>query len=305
MKPIEKDGHHLRLFTIGKARFLAYPECGARLLSWHQSMPSGASAELILWPEGSLDEPAKIGKVRGGNPVLFPFSARTFCEGDIGFWRTPQGNRLPMQPHGYARGGTFELLSVREDAFASRFVPSAACNEAYPFQYEFTVSYRFHEDGFEVDFELRNLDEVAIPWSAGHHFYFAMPADHREAYHYQIDAAQTYRHASDGSLSAFSGVPLSGDFSDPRLVDLIHCSLRSPVARFGPYADGKNVEIAFKNPGSPDPWNCFVTWTETARSPFYCVEPWMGPPNGPEHGRGVKLVAPGALGRFCVSVRLK
>jgi galactose mutarotase-like enzyme len=49
----------------------------------------------------------------------------------------------------------------------------------------------------------------------------------------------------------------------------------------------------------------FVTWTFAPDSPFYCVEPWMGPPNAPEHKVGLHLVAPGETQRFAVSVEVR
>ena len=45
-----------------------------------------------------------------------------------------------------------------------------------------------------------------------------------------------------------------------------------------------------------------VTWTGSDDAPYYCVEPWMGPPNAPEHQRGLHLVPPGGTETFAVSV---
>ena len=48
-----------------------------------------------------------------------------------------------------------------------------------------------------------------------------------------------------------------------------------------------------------------LTWTEKPDSPFYCVEPWMGPPNAPAHKTGLSLVEPGKIQRFVVEVSLR
>jgi galactose mutarotase-like enzyme len=55
----------------------------------------------------------------------------------------------------------------------------------------------------------------------------------------------------------------------------------------------------------PPPEAAFVTWTLDAQSPFYCVEPWMGPANAPENKVGLHLVAPGASDKFTVRVSVK
>ena len=47
------------------------------------------------------------------------------------------------------------------------------------------------------------------------------------------------------------------------------------------------------------------TWTLAADSPYFCVEPWMGPPNAAEHKVGLHFVAPGATEKFTVSASVK
>ena len=55
----------------------------------------------------------------------------------------------------------------------------------------------------------------------------------------------------------------------------------------------------------PPPEAVFVTWTAADDSPFYCVEPWMGPSNSPDTKIGLHWVAPGTIGKFTVSVSVK
>ena len=110
--------------------------------------------EVIHWPEmPALDQP--IAKVRGGNPILFPFSARTFDRGDIHFWRAPDGKRLPMPMHGFARQGTFELEHIDPQGFSARLRPTAEDREAFPFDYEFRVAYRFEPTALTCEFTQR------------------------------------------------------------------------------------------------------------------------------------------------------
>ena len=54
----------------------------------------------------------------------------------------------------------------------------------------------------------------------------------------------------------------------------------------------------------PSPWTALVAWTENDSSPFYCVEPWMGPPNSHDHGKGLHWVDPGESDVFSVTVSL-
>ena len=65
---------------------LVSPEHGARILRWERE-----GREIITWPEDA--DWSKILKVRGGNPVLFPFVARHFVDGKNEFWRDASRNR--------------------------------------------------------------------------------------------------------------------------------------------------------------------------------------------------------------------
>ena len=56
---------------------------------------------------------------------------------------------------------------------------------------------------------------------------------------------------------------------------------------------------------TPAPHTTVVTWTFSETVPYYCVEPWMGPPNAPEHRVGLHHVAPGETQSFVVDVSVR
>jgi galactose mutarotase-like enzyme len=55
----------------------------------------------------------------------------------------------------------------------------------------------------------------------------------------------------------------------------------------------------------PSPEATFVTWTLADDSPFYCVEPWMGPANAVENKTGLQWVAPGQSQSFIVDIAIQ
>jgi galactose mutarotase-like enzyme len=89
------------------------------------------------------------------------------------------------------------------------------------------------------------------------------------------------------------------------LIDTFHTHLRSNEAVFGEKERGGDVRVRLGPDKVPPPDAVFVTWTLADDSPFYCVEPWMGPANAPEHKVGLQLVAPGDTQKFIVSVSVK
>lgn len=306
MEKVPYLGRTLTRWRVGKSTFLALPEMGARLMNWNVVLGDGSVRDVIYWPElASLEE---FHRVRGGNPILFPFSARTFDRGDIHFWRDPSGVRRPMPMHGFARQGEFKVAQIDPAGFTAEFVPGVEARAAYPYEYRFSVTYRFEPLGLSCEFSLENLGREALPWSAGHHFYFTLPWSEgaaREDYLIRIPAGHRLRQDAKGLLAA--GPPLKEEESiaNPDLIDTIHSQLRQNEVVFGEKGRPGDVAIRIGTQKKPPPDASFVTWTAAEDSPFYCVEPWMGPPNAPENKTGLHLVPAGAKETFAVSVHLR
>jgi len=306
METITYNGTTLHRWQCGPSTYLVRPELGARLMNWNLRMADGSFRDVIHWPDAADFD--NFAKIRGGNPILFPFSARTFHKGKITYWKDQNGEVRPMPQHGFSREGQFELIEMTEAGFAAKLVPNDTAREAYPFDYSFVVRYAFSDVSFKVYLELTNHDQQPILWSAGHHFYFSLPwheALSRKDYRFEIPAKKGFTHAPDGSLLPIKPYTPQGSFDDPAVCDRIHTRLNGDQAVFGPNGGEEDVGIRILGDSTTySTWNAFVTWTEKPDSPFYCVEPWMGPPNSPEHGKGLHAVNPGETSTFGVEVAL-
>lgn len=307
MEKIEYQGRSLRRWRVGGSTFLAWPERGARLMNWNVALGDGSIRDVIHWPEdANYDD---FPKVRGGNPILFPFVGRSFDRGDIFFWRAPDGIRRPMPMHGVARQGQFELVDADARGFAARFLPGDEARAAYPFAYEFVVRYRFEPAALACELTLTNTDRQPLPWCAGHHFYFKLPwaeGTRRSDYLIRILAAKRLRQDGQGRMVAGPELGLDENVANPALIDTHHSQLRSCEAVFGEKGRPGDVVVRLGADPVPPPESEFVTWSASPEAPFYCVEPWMGPPNAYElRSAGLQWVNPGATGRFSVSVALR
>jgi galactose mutarotase-like enzyme len=307
MEKIDYQGHPLRRWRVGSSTFLAWPERGARLINWNVELGDGSIRDVIHWPEDA--DFGEIAKVRGGNPILFPFPGRCFDRGDIFFWRTPDGVRRPMPMHGFARQGAFELVHADARGFAARFQPGEEARTAYPFDYEFTVTYRFEPGGLVCEFTLANTGKEPLPWCAGHHFYFRLPwaeGAQRSDYLIRIQSQKRLKQDAQGQMVPGPELHLEENLGNPALIDTHHSQLRSSEAVFGERGKPGDIVVRLGTDSVPAPGAEFVTWTASDDAPFYCVEPWMGPPNAWEQSSsGLEWVKPGAVGRFTVSVALR
>ena len=305
MENIPYLGERLIRWRAGSSSFLALPERGARLMNWNVTLGDGSVRDIIHWPE--VESLSDFHRIRGGNPILFPFAGRTFDRGEIHQWRNESGQRQPMPMHGFARQGSFRLTRLDEGGFSALFLPDTAARGSYPFDYEFQVSYRFEGLGLYVELELSNRGNTPIPWSAGHHFYFTVPWTpglRRSDYLLEIPAGRAVRHYESGRLVEAPGLTGRESLDHPDLADTIFTNLRGHTFQLTEQPTGQKLKFrtGFNNTVSRDA--AVVTWTESPQSPFYCIEPWMGPPNSVENKQGLHLVGPGQTQKFTVEIML-
>ncbi|MBW7895282.1 MAG: aldose epimerase [Opitutaceae bacterium] len=307
MEKVNFAGHELRRWRVGHSTFLALPEKGARLMNWNLTLGDGSVRDVLYWPEDA--DFGNIAQVRGGNPILFPFNARSYDRGDIHFWRAADGVRRPMPMHGLARQGEFTVTHADATGFTALYQPDAAAREAYPYDYEFTVRYRFESLGLICELSLQNRGSEPLPWSAGHHFYFTLPWSEgmqRSDYSIRLPAAERCKQDfTTGSLKPGPELPEVVNLAAPELIDTIHLGLTRNTVVFGEHGHAGDVIVTLGADPVPPPDAAIVTWSGGAEVPFYCVEPWMGPPNAVEHKRGFHHVAPGQTQTFTVAVRVK
>ena len=304
MEIVEFEGESLYRWKLGASTFIANPRRGARLMNWFLEMADGSARDVLYWPENA-DMGGGFAHVRGGNPILFPFCGRSHADGRVGLWKAPDGRVLPMEAHGYARQGEFELADATDYGFAARFIPSAEAEAAYPYEYDFTVHYRFNEFSLGCDLKLSNRGGSPIPWCAGHHFYFKLPwheGASRKDYRIECDAKKAFRIDERGALVPADPV-FPCDFSDAALWNRVNCRLKTQTVRFGPKSGEEDITIRIGDSPKPDPRTTLVAWTEGDASPFYCVEPWMGAPNA-SGNKSFHMVDPGSSQVFSVEVSI-
>lgn len=306
MDKVSYLGTTLTRWRVGQSTFLAWPEKGARLMNWNLTLGDSSVRDILYWPElTGLDD---FHRVRGGNPILFPFNARVFDQGDIHFWRAADGVRRAMPMHGLARQGDFRVTHCDATGFTALFLPGEEARACYPYDYEFTVRYRFEPLGLLCEFSLQNLGALPLPWSAGHHFYFTLPWTDglsRSDYAIRIPATRRARQDGKGLLIPGSKLQEIENLDNPELIDAIHLGLKDNSAIFGERGHAGDVIVRIGADKLPASEATFVTWSESATAPYFCVEPWMGPPNAPENKVGLYYVAPGQTQTFTVAVNIK
>jgi galactose mutarotase-like enzyme len=305
MERIPYLGHTIFKWQVGTSSFLALPEMGARLMNWNVTLGDGSVRDIVYWPE--VENLDAIASVRGGNPILFPFCGRSYDRGEIHHWRAEDGVSRPMPLHGLARQGKFRTIRLDEGGFSAQYLPDEAAKVSYPYDYEFIVSYRFDPRGLFVELQLTNLGIKPMPWSAGHHFYFTLPwsaGRYRKDYLFETAATKQYQRDERGGLVPFTRASAREALANPNLIDLIHTGLRRELFSLTEVPTGNRLLFRSGMANSPAGDLAVVTWTAEDKSPFYCIEPWMGPPNAAETKVGLHMVAPGQTQKFYVEINI-
>jgi galactose mutarotase-like enzyme len=283
------------------ARLRLAPQFGGRLLSWHVG-----GEPIIYWPEhADWGRPARI---RGGNPLLFPFLGRHRVEGRIGEWRDRVGIVRALPVHGFARDLPFQhTLDADGRGLVMTLAHSDATRAQYPFAFRFEAAYRLADaHTLEVALTTTNLGDAPLPYYAGHHFYFALPHPLRAETVLELPRTVRRHQLDDGAISdAVPGEPRY-TLDDPRIHDRFHCLdgvPGEPVRLVSPSL-GRTVEIDLQRAGSA-PWYAVTTWTEANTSDFYCVEPWLGLPDAIHNGLGLRWLAPGQAETAALRIAVK
>ncbi|MBW0449437.1 aldose epimerase [bacterium M00.F.Ca.ET.228.01.1.1] len=265
------------------------PQAGGRLLSWIID-----GEEVIHWPEhADWSQPARI---RGGNPLLFPFLGRHRVDGKIGYWRDAQGTVRELPMHGFARDLPFDAhADVHGAGLRLVLTDSEATRGGYPFGFRFEAAYTLIDARtLEVTLTTTNTGDAALPYYAGHHFYFTLPHTQRAATSLELPPTARRFQQADGSISAAEPGEARYTLDEARIHDRFHCLTgvpSQPVKLTAPGLD-RVITIDLNRPDSV-PWYAVTTWTEAADSDFYCVEPWLGLPDAIHNGMGLRWLEPG------------
>ncbi|WP_206952637.1 aldose epimerase family protein [Trinickia acidisoli] len=284
----------------GASHLQLAPQFGARLLSWRIG-----DETVIYWPEHP--DWSNVARLRGGNPLLFPFLGRHRVDGRIGEWRDEQGAVRVLPMHGFARDLPFSHeLDADAQGVRMTLTDTAATREQYPFAFRFQAAYRLADaHTLDVTLTTSNLGDAPLPYYAGHHFYFALPHTLRGETTLALPPTERRRQLADGSISAPEPGAPRYTLDDPLIHDRFHCLRGAPAqpVRLECPSLRRRIDIDLDRPDSA-PWYAVTTWTEADTSDFYCVEPWLGLPDAIHNGLGLRWLEPGRTETASLRIRV-
>jgi galactose mutarotase-like enzyme len=247
---------------------------------------SVAGREVLFLDEATLLDETK--NVRGGVPVLFPSPGKLTQDR----WAR-DGRSGVLGQHGFARNLPWELVSQGRSEVALRLLPTAATRVNYPFEVQ--LDYRFSVTGpaLRIEQRIHNAGTAPMPFGCGFHPYFRVPQADKAAARIETTATRAFDNVTKQEVALAGPIDLSVKEVDLHLEDhgRADCALV--------LGDGARIEVS----GSPELAR-WVIWTVAGKE-FVCLEPWTGPGDGLNTGRGLLYAAPGETRTLWTEIALK
>lgn len=230
-------------------------------------------------------------------PILFPIIGKP-----TGGFLVYGGQKLALQPHGFARTSTFEVQELTTRYVRLTLSASALTWPLYPFNFVLQVEFRISEAQLLQTVVIRNEGAEPMPASFGFHPALRWPAgpgqSERQRHRLEFSMAQTgswYRCRPAGQLETVDAPALlpvqtlalqDELFAEGALV--IDPVTGSAVTVFD--SRGALLELVWSD------CSCLGLWSLPG-APFFCIEPWQGHPP-PQGAHNALLDKPGS---FCLA----
>jgi galactose mutarotase-like enzyme len=274
---------------------------GAQLISF-----KNASGTEYLWQ----GDPAYWS---GQAPLLFP---------TVGALRNGKtmidGREYEMKRHGFARKMEFSKLNSTTSSAAFSLRASDETKNQFPFDFDLTVTYRFHSSALTTEFHVANSGEKPMPYALGGHPAFNCPLskdEHFEDWIIEFEQNETADcpqiNLNTGMIFFQKRVPI---LKNEKAISLQHSlfdqdalvfdSLKSKKVKLFSSKSGRGVEMDFAG------FDYLGIWSAVNNAPFVALEPWTGCATAADedddfyHKRGMMLLQPGQSAKHEFTITL-
>ena len=243
------------IYTISNSRFqLSASDLGAELASFREGDYEFIWQRCDIW--------------NGQSPLLFPIVGRLRDDTyELG------GKSYTLAKHGFARKSTFALESHRDTDMTFLLRESESTLAAFPYPFELRVCFRVTENGFVIEYSVKNTGKETMFFSMGAHPGFRcdmgdkIVMDEPEtAAAFRLDANGLRGPDTEPVLNNSTEITVTPTVfaADALIFDGLKskgCTLRR--------AKGRDVHVDFG--GAP----CLGLWAKPG-APYVCIEPWYG-----------------------------
>lgn len=209
-------------------------------------------------------------------PVLFPIVGRLKDESYL-----YQGKKYQMSQHGFARDKEFELAEKGKDFLAYILESDQETLAVYPFKFKLKIYYQLENNNLKISYEITNQDSKKIYFSIGAHPAFKWPfaaGDKKKDYYLEFEQKEkTANHLLDSGLLNHKKELLLDNQQRlelyPEIFEndaLVFKNLTSDKISLKSKNSKHKIELSFAD------FPYLGIWSQSAKAPFICIEPWQG-----------------------------
>lgn len=211
------------------------------------------------------------------SPILFPIVGSLKNKTTKIFDR-----EYSMSQHGFLRDQDFHLVSQECCEIVLEFNSNDKTHKMYPFNFTARVNHTLEKNTLTTTVKVTNNDSKEMFFNIGGHPGFSCPLFAGEEFtDYRIEFEKTESFASpsvendatlnfDKPYKVFKNLSvLNLDYSYFEIDAIIIPKVNSNFVKLL-NKDNKGIKFSF------DDFNSFAIWTHPNKSPFVCLEPWIG-----------------------------
>lgn len=211
-------------------------------------------------------------------PILFPIVGKV----NNGKY-TVDGNTYELPQHGLARVREFNMIEKTDNSITFQLLSSEDTLKVYPYKFDLRITYKLVDNGVNVIYTVKNIDNKTINFSIGAHPAFMCPVDSNETledYYLELDQKETSEiMLLDLSTGLFNG-KREAYLNDNNIIPLNKETFQRDALVFD---DLKSTKVSIKSKNhnksltmdfTDFPYMAF--WAPATGAPFVCLEPWYG-----------------------------
>lgn len=234
-----------------------------------------------------------------GWPFCFPICARL-----------APGGQYPLSIHGFGHHKAWSVMSHTDAALSISLSSDDETRAVYPFDFKVELHYSVSDGELKCRCVIFNTGEEDLPVYAGFHPYFLIDPVRYQKSDVQLHAKPKELYLYNEALDDIKGITKPFDF--PVTLDQPHineqllrvddnvCELHFPDAQVlqMKVTSPSLLESSDNNPRQsndrPKGFH-FLQLYHIPDEPFFCLEPWMAPPNSLNHDETVPKIVPGEV----------
>ena len=213
------------------------------------------------------------------SPILFPICGRLFK----GYY-TYKGGRYDLPTHGFARTSPFTVVTKTDTKITLSLKSDEKTKTVYPFDFELLVTYQLNGNSITTTFSVICLGEE-LYFSIGAHPGFKLPIDGNGELsdcYIEFEDLSTAKMVNLSKNNLCLGNDVLFENGKSNLINSTHPLLNDGSIFL--YDTPKSVSLKSTKTNTVirvdfNDFNYIGFWHTDNRSPFICIEPWLGLPS--------------------------